>query len=391
MSHELTFTHKQELKSLKADIEKERKAALKKIKNKKEKKAFISSFKKVVKQREEEMLARHVREIQEESIANNIDESTSDEKNTDQTANVMSVDQKTSDVDAITTKTNNISDASTTSTPTSKSTVEVKPPTTSPISLLLPPPTSLDATENAPMKAEVVDDDEWEQVTKKVRNKKPKKGKRMNKKSKASGTSSTINKKALGALISDAICTELRRFKSKKILSLGCRTEAQFVPRVRDCAPLVDSICCVDHDVSRVQQVMESIVGSKSSFSTRPRQKALNVQLIVGSPWYWTTQIYDDACDEEMIEVQDQQGDETKGLSSSPNLTEELMKKVMTCGGDTVVLAMVLETMPHAKCLQRLETYIVDVLKPKKIIIAAGKRACSYRVLSICFLLIILT
>jgi hypothetical protein len=38
-----------------------------------------------------------------------------------------------------------------------------------------------------------------------------------------------------------------------------------------------------------------------------------------------------------------------------------------------------------------LETYIVDVLKPKKIIIAAGKRACSYRVLSICFLLIILT
>jgi hypothetical protein len=35
---------------------------------------------------------------------------------------------------------------------------------------------------------------------------------------------------------------------------------------------------------------------------------------------------------------------------------------------------MVLETMPHSICLQRLETYLVDVLKPNKIIIAAANR-----------------
>lgn len=60
--------------------------------------------------------------------------------------------------------------------------------------------------------------------------------------------------------------------------------------------------------------------------------------------------------------------------TKSSNKTEELMRKVITCGTDTVILGMVLETMPHASCLKMLEQYVVDVLKPNKLILAAAKR-----------------
>ena len=70
MSHKLLHKHKQELKKLKTDTEKERKAALKKIKGKKEKKSFVSTFKKIAKKKEDEMLERHHREIEAEAEAN---------------------------------------------------------------------------------------------------------------------------------------------------------------------------------------------------------------------------------------------------------------------------------------------------------------------------------
>ena len=69
---------------------------------------------------------------------------------------------------------------------------------------------------------------------------------------------------------------------------------------------------------------------------------------------------------------------ETKTFSNTNktlrNKKEALMRKVVTCGADTVVLGMVLETMPHARCLKLLERYVVDVLRPGKIILACANR-----------------
>ena len=382
MSHKLLHTHKQELKKLKADTEKERKTALKKIKGKKEKKSFVSTFKKIAKEKEDEMLERHHREVDAEANDKSNDTTTTFTEGKSVATATTAATVASTTVDG--TPTEPSAPSPTPAAATTPATTAVA--TAASVSLILPPAslnTTKDQTNVAPE-----DDDAWEQVNhKKVRNKKVRKGKRYNNKNKSSASSS-INKKALGALTSDAICTELRRGKTKKILSLGCRTEAQLVSRVRDCAPLVDEICCVDDDAPRVRAVMESIVGGTTSFSTRPRQKTLNVQLIVGSPWYWTTEIYE-GDEEEGVEEEEEaqeaqeekekveQEGETKTATAttsgdkSISLTEELMKKVMTCGGDTVVLGMVLETMPHSVCLQRLETYLVDVLKPNKIIIAA--------------------
>jgi len=299
MSHKLLHTHKQELKKLKADTEKERKTALKKIKGKKEKKSFVSTFKKIAKEKEDEMLERHHREVEAEANDKSNDTTTTPTEGESVATATTAATVASTTVDG--TPTEPSAPSSTPAAATTPATTAVA--TAASVSLILPPAslnTTKDQTNVAPE-----DDDAWEQVNhKKVRNKKVRKGKRYNNKNKSSASSS-INKKALGALTSDAICTELRRGKTKKILSLGCRTEAQLVSRVRDCAPLVDEICCVDDDAPRVRAVMESIVGGTTSFSTRPRQKTLNVQLIVGSPWYWTTEIYE-GDEEEGVEEEEE-------------------------------------------------------------------------------------
>ena len=383
--HKLKHKQRTELKTLLKDLDTERKAALKGVKGKKEKKSIVSTFKKEAKVREQDLRTRHQEELTEEQNkpAENVEETNLD------------------DIDTITPLSTNEVEAPTAPTAPTTASLPLSTPitTTNSVDSEISTTNNTNNTTSPSTTTTNADDDAWEQVSHKKNRRDHKSKSNSNKKankSKGSG-SSLINKKALGALTADAICTELRRAKSKKILSLGCRTEAQLVARVRDCVPLVNTICCVDEDGARVQAVMDSIVSGNTSHSTRPRQKTLNVQLMVGSPWYWESEIYEPNNDDEINEQDDVQISKnetvssiattatattattatiatTKSTTKSSNKTEELMRKVITCGTDTVILGMVLETMPHASCLKMLEQYVVDVLKPNKLILAAANR-----------------
>ena len=262
-THQLSFRHRSEAKALKDALEKERRDLLRGVKGKKERKRVVSEHKRTVRAREKEMTERHKREAAE-LCARARANSASDTANTDTVP-----ESKPQGAALVRGQLNTAA-----------------PDAPSLASIAAPIQPSADAQ---------LSDDDWATVS--SRRKKSKahaKSKGRSNATKATTSSvslasSSINLRALGALCADAVCTELRRAKARRVLSLGCRTEAQLISRVRDGTPLVEEICCVDENSRCIEAVREEVSGAKAAGKSRPRNKVLQVHLAAGSPWHWSS------------------------------------------------------------------------------------------------------
>ena len=125
---------------------------------------------------------------------------------------------------------------------------------------------------------------------------------------------------------------------------------------------------------------------------SRPRSKVLQLYLVTGSPWHWSSDVYEDVeSDREGGEPEEKEGSSATSPPSTPAaISQTTSSKIQTdakanpvaeyansrnhlrgqsgakeqghllvtalrCASDTVVLAGVLETLPNALCLLSLQ------------------------------------
>ena len=385
--HQVKLRHRNEVKALKATIEKKRKEATRGLKGK-QKKLAISELKAENRKAESDLLNKHKLELEKKQI-----EIDGDKEDT------MKVNVNVKNTTTTATTTNNVNIKKENGISSNKPTTISPPPTAeknNTVNKQIISNVQLEDTNNKRNDNIEVDDqgDEWKVVanTRKNNNNNSKNG--INNNNNDNNNNSTTSMSAvMSAVHIDAeksvrklrislISSLLRKFKAKRVCIIGTNEGNLLLESIRDNSPIVQQLCIIDNDLSSLNDSISTL--KKGTFGNatstiRPRKVALNI-----SSYHVDAKQMEAIDDNIFIKADDGKKDSTvnnndmKKKNSSTTTTTtfnaEEYSIVKNCSSETLVIPEYVHTLSKDK-LSEFTDFVFDVIRPKILIVTTVNKS----------------